>query len=292
MRHLSFMLLVIGLSGYQFLSAQSKVPIAYAMSSDELSSMFMADCLFSVSPASSSAASALPAATLQSMSSEADLQMYHQRAEEQARNLASYSATTIIRAELPATSQSGEYRLRRDYLAPRTLEFRVTRSAGDAFVERNVIARLLQSEIDHVQKDDPALTALTSINYTFSYKSTATLNGREVRIYQVKPRFKRVGLFRGRIYLDARTANLVRAEGRIVKSPSVFIKSIEFVQNDFDVAGFTFPAHIHYKVRARFVGTAVVDIYDQDYQLNPVADHTIHQNNSELIEAAYRRDAR
>ena len=32
-----------------------------------------------------------------------------------------------------------------------------------------------------------------------------------------------------------------------------------------DTAGFTFPAHIHYEVRTRIVGNAVVDIYDQDY---------------------------
>ena len=164
------------------------------------------------------------------MSSEADLQVYQQRVAEQARNLASYSATTFIRAELPATSHFGEYQLRRDYTAPKSLEFKVIHSAGDAFVKTNVIARLIQSEIDHVQKDDPALTLLSSFNYTFSHKSTTTLDGRPVHVYQVKPRAKRLGLFKGRIYLDAHTGTLVRAEGRTVKSPSLFIKSIHFVQ--------------------------------------------------------------
>jgi hypothetical protein len=201
-----------------------------------------------------------------SMSSELALRAYWQRVQEQDRNLASYSATTVIRAELPATSQYGEYALRRDYSAPRTLGFKVIRSVGDTFVRSKVIARLLQSEVDHVKKDDPALTSLTPNNYKFSHKSTTTLGGRPVHVFQVNPRAKRLGLFKGHIYLDARTGTLVRSEGSIVKSPSLFIKSIHFVQDYVDIAGFTFPSHIHSEANTRVVGSAVVDIYDQDYQ--------------------------
>jgi len=128
-----------------------------------------------------------------------------------------------------------------------------------------VIARLRRSEVGHVQKDDPALTALTPVNYRFSHKSTTTLGSRPVHIYQVKPRTKRFGLFKGRIYLDARTGTLVRTEGSLVKSPSPFIKSIHFVESYVDIAGFTFPSHIHSEAKTRIVGNAVVDIYNQDY---------------------------
>jgi hypothetical protein len=200
------------------------------------------------------------------MSSELALRTYWQRVQEQDRNLESYSATTVIRAELPTTSQYGEYALRRDYSAPRTLGFKVIGSVGDTFVRSKVIARLLQSEVDHVKKDDPALTSLTPANYKFSPKSTTTLGGRPVHVFQVNPRAKRLGLFKGHIYLDARTGTLVRSEGSIVKSPSLFIKSIHFVQDYVDVAGFTFPSHIHSEANTRVVGSAVVDIYDQDYQ--------------------------
>ena len=33
-----------------------------------------------------------------------------------------------------------------------------------------------------------------------------------------------------------------------------------------DIAGFTFPSHIHSEAETRIVGSAVVDIYNQDYQ--------------------------
>lgn len=167
MRYLSFAVLVVGWSCSSFLTAQNTVRIASTASADSLPSMFLSDCPLWLAPAAIPAAPLTAPAVLPSMSSELALQAYQQRVEEQATNLASYSASTLIRVELPATSQSGEYELRLDYLAPHTLGFKVIHSAGDAFVKINVIARLLRSEVNHVQKDVPALTSLTSVNYVF-----------------------------------------------------------------------------------------------------------------------------
>jgi hypothetical protein len=266
MRHFSLAILVVGLGWSSFVAAQNTALVASAASADNPPLTLFSDRPLSLAPAAIPATPLTAPAVLPSMWSELALRAYWQRAQEQDRNLASYSATTVIRAELPATSQYGEYELRRDYSAPRTLGFKVFRSVGDSFVRSKVIARLLQSEVDHVKKDDPALTSLTPANYKFSPKSTTSLGGRPVLVFQVKPRAKRLGLFKGHIYLDARTGTLVRSEGSIVKSPSLFIKSIHFVQDYVDIAGFTFPSHIHSEANTRVVGSAVVDIYDQDYQ--------------------------
>jgi hypothetical protein len=266
MRPFSSALLVVGLGWSSLLAAQNTVLIASMASADDPPATFLSDRPVSLAPAVIPTVPLTAPAVLPVMSSELALRAYRQRVDDQDRNLASYSATTIIHAELPATSQYGEYALRRDYSAPRSLGFKVIHSVGDTFVKSKVIARLLQSEVDHVKKDDPTLTSLTPANYKFSHKSTTTLDGRPVHVFQVTPRAKRLGLFKGRIYLDARTGTLVRSEGSIVKSPSLFIKSIHFVQDYVDIAGFTFPSHMHSEAETRIVGSAVVDIYDQDYQ--------------------------
>ena len=204
------------------------------------------------------------------MAPELALQVCRGRSVIQASQLASYSATTLIRAQLPDTSQYGEYEVQRRYSAPRTLVFKALRFTGDAFVKTNVITRLLQSEVDHVQKDDPAANALSAANYKFSYKGTSQMGGRLLHVYQLKPRQKRSSLFKGRIYVDAYTGSLVRAEGRPAKSPSLFIKKIDFVQDYADIGPFTFPVHIHSEASARIVGRAIVDVYQRDYQ--PVAN--------------------
>jgi hypothetical protein len=210
--------------------------------------------------------------TLPRMAPDFALQTYERRSQMQAAQLAAYSATTVIHAELPSTAQQGEYELRRHYAAPRTLEFKPVHFTGDGFVKNNVITRLLQSEVDHLQKDDSSSTAITPANYKFSFKGTVELNDRLVHIYQTKPRKKRVGLFKGRIFLDAYTGALVRAEGSVIKSPSFFVKKIEFVQDYVDYGLFTFPAHMHSDANTRVLGRVIVDIYQRDYQ--PVATAT------------------
>ncbi len=209
-------------------------------------------------------------AVLPRMAPELALQVCRGRSVIQAEQLAAYSATTLIRAQLLDTSQYGEYEVQQHYLAPRTLAFKAVRFTGDSFVKTNVITRLLQSEVDHLQKDDPALNAISPANYKFSYKGTNELQGRMVHVYQVKPREKRVGLFKGRIYVDVYTGSLVRAEGRPVKSPSIFIKKVDFVQDYADIGPFTLPVHVHSEATARIVGRAIVDVYQRDYQ--PVAN--------------------
>jgi hypothetical protein len=209
-------------------------------------------------------------AVLPRMAPELALQVCRGRSVIQAEQLTAYSATTLIRAQLLDTSQYGEYEVQQHYLAPRTLAFKAVRFTGDSFVKTNVITRLLQSEVDHLQKDDPALNAISPANYKFSYKGTNELQGRMVHVYQVKPREKRVGLFKGRIYVDVYTGSLVRAEGRPVKSPSIFIKKVDFVQDYADIGPFTLPVHVHSEATARIVGRAIVDVYQRDYQ--PVAN--------------------
>jgi hypothetical protein len=207
----------------------------------------------------------VPPLTLPRMSPELALSTYERRAARQSAELVSYSATTIVRAELPESSQHGEFELERHYAAPRNLEFKVVQFTGDNFVKGNVIARLLQSEVDRAQKDDPALTALTRANYRFSYKATLMTQGRMMHVFQAKPRKRRVGLFKGRIYVDAYTGSLLYAVGTAVKSPSIFIKKVEFVQQNADFGAFTFPVHIHIEASTRLVGRAIVDFDHRDY---------------------------
>jgi hypothetical protein len=209
-------------------------------------------------------------AVLPTMSPELALAAYLHHSEQQVNGLAAYSAITVIHAELPDTSQQGEFELQRKFEAPHSLQLTPVRFTGDGFVKSNVITRLLQSEVDHVQKDDPAQTAISPKNYKFSYKGAARLQDRLVHVYQVKPHKKHPGLFKGRVYLDAQTGVLVRVEGSVVKSPSFFVKHIEFVQDYADIQSFTLPVHVHSEAKARIVGRTIVDIVHRDYQPVPV----------------------
>lgn len=213
----------------------------------------------------------LPPVTLPRMAPELALQVMANHAIIQDAHLGFYSAVSTVTAKLPDLKESGQFELDRSYTAPRTLQFKPVRFTGDGFVKTNVIVRLLQSEVDHVQKDEPGQTAVNNHNYKFAYKGREVLEGRLVHVFHVKPRKKRPGLFKGKIYVDAYTGTLVRAEGRMVKSPSIFIKDIDFRLDYADVNGFTFPVHMHSQAKARILGRVIVDVVHRDYR--PVADN-------------------
>ena len=197
------------------------------------------------------------------------LDFVQKHADWQNQALGAYRDEVEVEAQLPDTSQQGDFRLIREYSSPNALSFTPLKFTGDDFVKHNVITRLLQSEVDHVQKGDGGQTALNSKNYKFSYKGTDEINGRLVHVFQVKPRHKVPGLFKGKIYVDAFTGSLRRAEGTVMKSPSFFIKKIEFVQDYDDVNGFNFPVRMHSTAMTRVIGRAVVNIFHRNYQPTP-----------------------
>jgi hypothetical protein len=224
--------------------------------------------LFGLSPALEVAT---PAAT-PNMTPDLALVTYLSLAHRQLAELGAYSDSTTIEADLPDTAQHGKYELRRMYQAPRTLAFAASHFAGDGFVKTNIIARLLQSEVDHVQKGEGALTAITGDNYKFSYKGVDLLDDRTFYRYQVKPRHKRLGLFKGFILIDAASGHLRRAEGSMVKSPSLFVKKLDFMQDYGDFGSFSLPVHVHSVAKTRLVGRAVVDIYHERYQAKTMSE--------------------
>jgi len=196
------------------------------------------------------------------------LATFEQRAARQLNEPASYSADMVVDAELPGTAQRGEYRLRRRFIAPNTLMFTPVRFVGDNFVKNNVIARLLQAEAEHVSKGESAQTAITDSNYKFSYKGTSEIGNNPVHVFHLKPRRKRPGLFKGRVYLDAATGGLRRTEGTLVKTQSFFIKKIDFVQDYTELDGYAFPTHARSVAETRLLGRALVEIATDGYSLS------------------------
>jgi hypothetical protein len=210
-------------------------------------------------------------ATRARMSPGLALQVHDARTKRQARELGEYSDLTTIEAQLPQSGQEGVYQLRQIYSAPKSLAFKKVNFTGDSFVKTNVIARLLQSEVEHAKAASNDDTAITTANYKFSYKGIQELEGKPLcHVFQVKPRHNRVGLFKGTVYLNVYTGAMERAEGKMVKSPSFFVKNIEFAQDYTEVDGFDMVSHLHSTADARIIGKTVVDITHSDLQARSV----------------------
>jgi hypothetical protein len=200
------------------------------------------------------------------MSADLALQVHENRLLLQNYHLGEYHDLTTIQADLPEAQKTGRFRVVRMFSAPKSLAFKAVDFVGDGFVKTNVIARLLQSEVEHVQKGEDASTAITRANYKFSYKGLDDIAGTPVHVFQVKPRHKIAGLFKGKVYLNVYSGAIVRAEGKMVRSPSFFVKNIEFTQDYEPVGEFNFVSHVHSTADTRLVGKVSVDVSHSDYQ--------------------------
>jgi hypothetical protein len=210
-----------------------------------------------------------PPAAPPRMTPELAFSMFQQRLHQQGeRGPLSYSALTIISAELPESNQRGKFELLRELTAPNELKFKPIEFTGDGFVKSNVINRWLVSEVQRAQRGADPDSALTQQNYKFSYKGEAEIFGHDAHIYQLKPRTKAAGLFKGKIYIDAASGSLLRAEGTLARSPSFFIKKVEFTSDFADIGGNWLPVELHSITYTRVIGRAIVDVSTSNYIFN------------------------
>jgi hypothetical protein len=130
---------------------------------------------------------------------------------------------------------------------------------GDGTVKNQVIARYLSAEVEAHDQQAPGLT-VTPANYKFSYKSKTVLDGRSVYLFAVSPKKKRVGLFKGDLWIDAATYLPVLESGYWVKTPSIFLKRVAFVRR-FEIRdGISVPLQVASTVDTRVWGPAELEI--------------------------------
>src|SRR6202035_5759412 len=142
---------------------------------------------------------------------------------------------------------------------------------GDNTVKSQVIGRYLAAELD-AQKDAEAPTlAVTPDNYKFTYKGRGAIEGRAADIFEVTPKHKRQGLFKGEMWIDAVTSLRVRESGYLVKPPSIFLKKVAFVRTYEIRDGISVPLQVQSVVDTRLVGKAEMTIDFSNYSADDAA---------------------
>ena len=165
-----------------------------------------------------------------------------------------------IDANIPRLKKSGRMQAWRFISKLGQITYRVLRFEGDSTVKRDVIARYLAAE-QEARKQYPAALAISPDNYRFKYKGTADYAGRTAHVLQVTPKQKRVGLFRGELWIDSQTYLPLREWGEMVKSPSVFLKNVYFVRDYYIQDGMAVPRRVLSDISTRLVGKVQMTIW-------------------------------
>ncbi|HUE24968.1 MAG TPA: hypothetical protein VMQ86_25005 [Bryobacteraceae bacterium] len=190
---------------------------------------------------------------------DAVVESYWAASQQQERALQGSSMEVDIEASLPKLKKHGRLRGLRRISRLGRITYEALHFEGDNSVKNHVIARYLAAEAE-AQADGAPSLAVTPANYKFKYKGPKQSGDEAVEVFQVTPRRKLVGLFKGEIWIDARTFLCVRESGSLVKPPSLFLKKIEFVKEYAIQNGISVPRQIHSVVDTRLVGPAELTI--------------------------------
>lgn len=196
------------------------------------------------------------------------VQKYVNSLEAQQQNLRGVEMEVEIKADLPKLHKTGKMNALRMISTVGKISYKMLGFSGDTTVKNDVIARYLTAETQ-AQVTSTSM-AITPANYKFKLKGTIEQNSKRTYIFELKPRKKRVGLFKGELWIDASTYLPVRESGAFVKTPSVFLKKVEFTRNYEIHDGVAIPKHIQSTVDTRIVGKADISIdFSDPKQIEP-----------------------
>lgn len=188
-----------------------------------------------------------------------------------------------IDASVPKLRQQGRLHAMRRISKVGTVTYHAITFQGDNAVKHQVIARYLDAE--RQAQSNPNMK-LTPENYKFRFKGErATGADRHVYVFEVVPRHKRVGLFKGEMWLDAATYLPVYEKGRLVKNPSIFFKRVDFERAYAVDSGVAVPIRTASIIKTRLVGKVELNVSYSNFE----PDAT--DSDSEAVPASAGLDA-
>ncbi len=178
-----------------------------------------------------------------------------------------------IDAKLPRLEKQGTLTALRRISKLGKITYKALGFSGDNTIKSEVITRYLAAEAEAPEN------AIVPANYKFKYKGVAQRNGQNVQIFQVTPRKKRVGMFKGELWLDEATAMPVREAGRLVKTPSIFLKKVVFV-NEYEIQnGIAIPKRFQSTADVRVFGRAELNVDFSNFTRQQKAEDLASSSN-------------
>lgn len=163
-----------------------------------------------------------------------------------------------IDAELPKLKKQGTLRALRTISQVGHVTYRMLGFNGDTSIKKDVIARYLSAEVQ--ASGNGSDLGITPLNYKFKFKGEQNKLGQDVYVFQLSPKRKDVGLFKGELWVDPKTYMPVREAGKFVKNPSIFFKQMDFVRTYSVENGVATPLRIDSTIKTRIVGPVQLSI--------------------------------
>jgi hypothetical protein len=181
---------------------------------------------------------------------------------EQISHLDCSKVSVEVDASLPKLAQRGRLQAIREMVSPGRHEYRDLKIEGDRTVRQQVIARYLsaQAQAERLPSDS---VAVSPANYKFRYVGAVGPPVALAYVFRIAPRKRRAGLIQGELWIDAASGLAIRKAGHLVKTPSVFVRGIDVVQDIYILDDAPFLRITHLAVDTRLAGRAELTIRER-----------------------------
>ena len=150
---------------------------------------------------------------------------------------------------------------------PSELTFTTRSQEGSSFLVKQVFGRMMEGEKESVQAEARQRSAMSAENYEFRLAGQEKLKGRPAYKLEVTPKREDTFLIRGHIWVDAEDFAVVRAEGRVVKRPSFWTRTVDVTRTFKKVGPFWLPDRTESVNEILLFGTTRVALENGDYRV-------------------------
>lgn len=162
-----------------------------------------------------------------------------------------YRAFRRLEGGLTGSSKQGWLEAWTEFVPGRGFTFEVVREGGHEYVRNKVLRNLLSSEQDLIARGQPLRAPLVAKNYSLA--DGGTTPGGLQRIV-LTPNRKSDGIVDGSLLMDARSGALVQIQGRLLKSPSFWVRDVDVTWQYASIAGHDVPVEMISSGRVRLFG--------------------------------------
>jgi hypothetical protein len=162
-----------------------------------------------------------------------------------------YRAFRRLEAGNPTSDKYGWMEVWTQYQPGHGFTYEVTRESGSDYVRDKVLRGVLNGERELLAEGKPLRAPLVAANYTFENGGTADAGLQRILL---RPHRKAHGIVDGTAFVDPQRGGLVRIEGRLVKSPSFWVRDVDVTWKFARFGDALVPIELASSARVRFYG--------------------------------------
>lgn len=162
-----------------------------------------------------------------------------------------YRAFRRLDAGVAGSAKHGWIEVWTEFNPDRGFTFEVVDEGGHEYVRNKVLRKVLLNEQQLIARGFPLRAPLDAHNYSFEDGGT---NGAGLQRVVLKAVRKAHGIVNGALLLAPGEEYVARLEGRLVKSPSFWVKDVDVTWSFAELGGHALPVEMTSSGRIRMIG--------------------------------------